>query len=460
MADLSHFLSERLAALRAIRFHRTEREEEARLAAASERLNHEVVGFQVLDSMSTGAPGLILTLALAWIYVAGGNLLEAGTISLGTFVAFVLYQGRLFGPAQGLLGLVRNLQEARVSLARVAEVMGSDEPVAQTAPPPCGSVCGAEDVAMHDAIVVRDVEFAYAGKPALLHRVNLRVRRGERVGLFGASGAGKSTLVHLLFGLRLPAAGSVLIDGRPARRDSRSSRREGLGYAGAEPFLLHATVEENLRYGNPGATRADLERALALAEADGFVGALPEGLRTVIGGRGLALSDGQRQRLGLARLFLRNPRVLVLDEAFSGLDLETEARVRKHLWEAFPDRTALVISHRPVGLDEFDRILFLHDGRLDPGHLRRAAHAAAVRSNLDRPGGLDRPAGRSALPDGRELIRGGASHRHRGYGLEPVALARARQRHGLPPVRGTGRDACARTGTSVTKWATGRRWPA
>ena len=189
MADLSHFLSERLAALRAIRFHRAEREEEVRLAAASERLNHEVVGFQVLDSMSTGAPGLILTLALAWVYVTGGNLLEAGTISLGTFVAFVLYQGRLFGPAQGLLGLVRDLQEARVSLARVAEVMGSDEPVEQTAPPPGGSVCAGEDIAIEDAIVLRDVEFAYAGKPALLHRVSLRVRRGERVGLFGASGA-------------------------------------------------------------------------------------------------------------------------------------------------------------------------------------------------------------------------------------------------------------------------------
>ena len=364
MADLSHFLAERLAALRAIRFHRAEHEERQRLNAASERLNRVVVGFQVLDSMSTGAPGLLLTLALAWIYVAGGNLLEAGTISLGTFVAFVLYQGRLFGPAQGLLGLVRNLQEARVSLARVAAVMGSDESVAQPAAVPVvdASACGAD--AIHDVIAMHDVTFAYAGKPAVLQGVSLRVRRGERVGLFGASGAGKSTLVHLLFGLRRPTAGSIAIGGRPADDNHLSCRGQELGYAGAEPFLLHATVEENLRYGNPGAAREDLERATALAEADAFIAALPDGYRTVIGGRGLALSDGQRQRLGLARLFLRNPQVLVLDEAFSGLDLETEARVRHHLWEAFPDRTALVISHRPVGLDEFDSLLFLHDGRL------------------------------------------------------------------------------------------------
>ncbi len=357
MADLSHFLAERLAALRAVRFHRAEREEQRRLAAANEHLNREVVGFQVLDSMSTGAPGLLLTLALAWIYVAGGSLLEAGTISLGTFVAFVLYQGRLFGPAQGLLGLVRSLQEARVSLARVAEVLGPDD---RHAHPRNGVPTTVID---ERGIVLQDVTFAYAGKPPVLRGVDLRIVPGERVALFGASGAGKSTLLQLIFGLREPGIGSVRIDGRSACEWGRGGDRDVLGYAGAEPFLLHASVEENLRYGNPAATGKDLARALALADASAFVAALPDGCDTLIGGRGLALSDGQRQRLGLARLFLRNPQILVLDEAFSGLDLETEARIRANLWAAFADRTALVVSHRPVGLDEFDRILFLHDGR-------------------------------------------------------------------------------------------------
>lgn len=390
VADLSHFLSERLAALRAIRFHRTEGEEQQRLAAASDRLNREVVGFQTLDSMSTGAPGLLLTLALAWIYLLGGRLLEAGTISLGTFVAFVLYQGRLFAPAQGLLGLVRNLQEARVSIARVAEVLGVDEtPVA------AAKELRADAVA-DGAIVLRDVTFAYPGKPPVFRDADLRIDRGERVGLFGSSGAGKSTLVHLLFGLRQPAAGSVQIDGRPAHCRCSLDDRDLLGYAGAEPFLLHATVEENLRYGNPGATRAALDRAAALAEADAFINALPDGYATVIGGRGLALSDGQRQRLGLARLFLRKPRILVLDEAFSGLDLETEARIRQRLWEAFPDCTALVISHRPLGLADFDRVVLLQAGCfvaaaaeqlgsiLVPHRSMRGAAALAVTPGIDR----------------------------------------------------------------------------
>ena len=380
IADLSHFLSERLGALRALRLHRAEHEDKGRLAAASERLNREVVEFQLLDAIATGAPGLLLTLALAWIYVVGGGLLESGSISLGTFIAFVLYQGRLFGPANGLLGLVRSLQEAKVSLDRVTELLGT----ARADPQP--RVHLPSNAGDSGAIVLRDVEFAYCGKPPVFAGVNLRIEPGERVGLFGASGAGKSTLVQLLFGLRQPSTGDVVVEGSAAHEPDAVSRRASLGYAGAEPFLMHASVEENLRYGNPGAARADLVRAVALADATDFIDALPGGYAAVIGGRGLALSDGQRQRLGLARLFLCGPRIFVLDEAFSGLDLETEARIRRNLWTAFADRTALVISHRPVGLDEFDRLLFLHDGRfvkVAPDDLR--ALMAMDPRRADRP---------------------------------------------------------------------------
>lgn len=357
MADLSHFLSERLAALRAIRFHRTARSEADELARANAALRREVVGFQWLDAASSGIPGLALTLALAWIYVAGGRLLEAGTITLGTFVAFVLYQGRLFAPAQGLVGLVRNLQQARVSLERVGEVLGDD------APPTMAPPCSATVREAHLAIELADVWFAYDGKPPVLRGACLALAPGERVALFGASGAGKSTIVQLLFGLREPAAGAVRVDGASPLAGPDAAT---IGYAGAEPFLLHATIEENLRYGCPGADRAAIERAAALADADRFIAELPAGYATVVGGRGLALSDGQRQRLGIARLALAAPRILVLDEAFSALDLDTELRVRRNLWAAFPDHTALVISHRPVGLAECTRVLFLRDGRLAP----------------------------------------------------------------------------------------------
>jgi ABC-type bacteriocin/lantibiotic exporter with double-glycine peptidase domain len=378
MADLSHFLSERLAALRPIRFHRTEDEERARLSAESARWSKAVVGYHVLDSAVSGTPGLLLTFALAWIYLLGGRLLEGGQITLGTFVAFVLYQGRLFAPAHAILGLVRNVQESRVSLDRVAEVLVAADPPARA----CEGSAGERG-----EIVCDGVTFAHRGEPAVLRDVKLRVRRGERIAIFGASGAGKSTLVQLLFGLRAAQSGAIRVDGLPPEALRAGGRREVLGYAGAEPFLLHATVEENLRYGNPGASPEALARAMRLAEAEAFVDALPERSRTVIGGRGLSLSDGQRQRIGLARLFLRDPEVLVLDEAFSALDLETEARVRRNLWQAFPDRTVVAISHRPVGLDDFDRVLLLSDGRLalvDPRSLERL-----LTSGVDAPAHAD-----------------------------------------------------------------------
>lgn len=372
MATLSHFLAERLAALRAIRLHRSAGEEQQRLAQANAGLTREVVGMQHVDALGSGVPGLVLTVSLAWIYLVGGRLLEAGSISLGTFVAFVLYQGRLFAPAQGLLGLVRNLQTARVSLDRVVELLDAGpadadadaaEPVAAspaTASTPAATAHVAETEA---ALELRGVDFAYPGKPPALRGASLRVARGERVALIGASGAGKSTLVQLLFGLRTPAAGQVLVEGLPATHAAFGG--DALGYAGAEPFLMHASVEDNLRYGNPGASRAAIERTLRLAEAEAFVDALPQGLATRIGGRGLALSDGQRQRLGLARLFLRDPRILVLDEAFSALDLATEQRVRAQLWRTFAGRSALVISHRALEPGEFDRVFLVREGRVE-----------------------------------------------------------------------------------------------
>lgn len=361
MADLAHFLSERLSALRAIRFHRTETDEAQRLEALNTQLNREVVGFQLQDALTTGVPGLLLAASLAWIYVVGGSLLEDGTISLGTFVAFVLYQGRLFAPANGLLALARNVQQAQVSLARVAEVLAteSDDEAGGALSSSARGVASAQASAP-EAIVATGVCFAYQGKPPILHDLDLRVRNGERIAIFGASGAGKSTLVQLLFGLRRPDVGSILVAGLPPH--ARADRV--LGHAGAEPFLLHATVEENLRYANPDACRAEIDRAATLAEADAFIRALPEGYATMIGGRGLALSDGQRQRLGLARLVLQDPSILVLDEAFCCLDLETEARIRRTLWRAFAGRSIVSISHRPVDLEAFDRLLYLEGGAL------------------------------------------------------------------------------------------------
>lgn len=354
MADVSHFLSERLGSLRGIRFHRAETQELATFTALNQQLVQRVLRFQVVESAASQLPGLALSISLAWIYLIGGGQLHSGTISLGTFVAFILYQGRLYGPAAGLLGLVKTLQQARVSLDRVTEILGeaeSSERVEYRATE-YGEYTAATSQA---AITLENVTFCYADATAVLRGLNLRVAAGEKVAVFGPSGVGKSTLVQLLFGLRQPHSGSVRV---------RSPDR--LGYASSDPFLLHASVRENLCYGNPGCSDAKMVEAARLAEATKFILSLPDGFDTVIGGRGLTLSDGQRQRLGLARLFLANPQVLVLDEAFSAMDPETERRVRANLFSAFADRAVLAISHRLTGLEQYDRLLLLRQGQLRP----------------------------------------------------------------------------------------------
>ena len=356
MADLSHFLSERLGALRGIRFHRAETQELETFGTLNKQLVRRVLRFQLTESAATQLPGLVLSINLAWIYVLGGGQLQSGAIGLGTFVAFVLYQGRLYGPALGLLGLVKTLQEVNVSLDRVAEILGDEESTGRVDFRQAGG---------QSAICLENISFAYGEAPAVLGDLNLRVACGEKVAVFGTSGSGKSTLVQLIFGLRKPAHGKVSV-GTGKYSGTGRHPHETLGYASSDPFLLHASVRDNLCYGNPEASAEAMVEAARLAEANKFILSLPEGFDTVIGGRGQSLSDGQRQRLGLARLFLANPDVLVLDEAFSAMDPETESRVRANLFKAFADRAILAISHRLTGLEQFDRLLLMHKGQLRP----------------------------------------------------------------------------------------------
>ncbi len=351
MADLSHFLAERLGALRGIRFHRAETQELATFNVLNRQLVQRVLRFQMTESAATQLPGLALSISLAWIYLLGGGQLQSGAIGLGTFVAFVLYQGRLYGPATGLLGLVKTLQEARVSLDRVAEILGDEESTRRA---------DYRQVADQAAICMENVTFTYGEAGPVLSGLNLRVAPGEKVAVFGTSGTGKSTLVQLLFGLRKPHSGTVRVGAGSKGRHPH----DALGYSSSDPFLLHASVRENLCYGNPDVSTESMAEAARLAEANKFILSLPEGFDTVIGGRGHTLSDGQRQRLGLARLFLADPDVLVLDEAFSAMDPETESRVRANLFSAFADRAVLAISHRLTGLEQFDRLLLMQEGQL------------------------------------------------------------------------------------------------
>jgi ATP-binding cassette subfamily B protein len=215
------------------------------------------------------------------------------------------------------------------------------------------------------AVEYDDVVFSYDGEETVIDGVSIDVEPGETVGLVGRTGAGKTTLTKLLMRLYDPDEGSVRLDGHDVRELDLRSLRSHLGYVSQEPFLFGGTVRENVAYGQRDVDEADLESALGKAGALEFVQELSDGLDTVVGERGVKLSGGQRQRLAIARAILEDPSLLILDEATSHVDNETEVVVQRNVSEMAADRTTFVIAHRLSTVRDADRIVVLEDGRVE-----------------------------------------------------------------------------------------------
>jgi ATP-binding cassette subfamily B protein len=209
-----------------------------------------------------------------------------------------------------------------------------------------------------------DVSFAYGGREPLLQHFDLTVPAGSTIGIVGSTGSGKSTLVKLLLRLYGLRGGRILLDGIPIEQLRQSDLRSAIGLVSQDVFLFHGTVADNIAYGSFAASRAAIVRAAALAEAAGFIEALPDGYDTLVGERGQRLSGGQRQRIALARAILKDPPVLILDEATAAVDNETEAAIQRSLDRLTADRTTLVIAHRLSTVRHADRIVVLEQGRL------------------------------------------------------------------------------------------------
>lgn len=300
----------------------------------------------------------------ATLVVGGWQTLD-GTLEVGAYSTLVFLTQRLLWPLTSLGQTVDLYQRAMASAGRILDLL--DVPVRlQSGPTRLSDVRG--------GITFEQLAFAYPGRDRTLEDVDLQVSAGSTVAIVGPTGSGKSTLVRLLLRFYDPTEGTVRVDGHDVRQVDLRDLRGAIGLVSQSTYLFAGTVAENLRLGRPDATLAELEEAARAAEALDFVMALPDGFDTVIGERGVKLSGGQRQRLALARAVLKDPPILVLDEATSAVDNETEAAIQRSLERLGVGRTVVVIAHRLSTIRNADDIVVVEDGRI----VARGTHEALL----------------------------------------------------------------------------------
>ena len=300
--------------------------------------------------------GFLPQLGLAVILLVGGRQVIDGRLSLGDFAAFYTYVLMLIGPMR-MLGIALGMsQRATASGARLFEILDRDpQPVVPPGLPALPPGDG--------RVELREVTFFYEGaREPSLRDVSLTVPAGCTVALVGATGSGKSSLISLLPRLYDATAGTVLIDGADVTQVDPASLRRSIAVVTDDPFLFSASVHENIAYARPDASREEVERAAERAQAAGFIAELPDGYDTRIGERGLTLSGGQRQRIAIARAFLADPRILILDDATSSVDASTEQQIKTALREVMAGRTTFVIAHRLSTIALADEIVVLERG--------------------------------------------------------------------------------------------------
>lgn len=294
------------------------------------------------------AVGIVLVLWLA------GERLNLGSIAPGQLVTFLLYATLLTRPVSALSDVYGQTQAARGALQRLMSVLGeAPEPFSRT---------GHELSGVRGEIEFKQVCFAYPGRAAVLDSVNLHIRAGETVALTGRNGAGKSTLGHLLMRLYEPGSGQILLDGINIKEIALPSLRRHIGVVPQHVLLFNGTVRDNIAYARENASQPEIETAARAARAHDFILSLPQGYDTVIGDRGIRLSGGQQQRLALARALLKDPPVLILDEATAMFDPEGEAEFLHECHDVLKRRTVLLITHRPASLALADRVVQLAEG--------------------------------------------------------------------------------------------------
>jgi len=353
---MNSLLHDNLSGIRQIKSFVREAEEHGRFNRMSNQLRHATLVVMRVWAIYHPSMYLFGSLGIVLVVAVGAKMVLSGAMQLGDLIAFLMLTGFLYEPIGRLHQLNQLVQAGRAAGERVFEII--DTPIEP-------GLSDKRDVAqIAGDIRYENVTFAYAeGLPALKN-VSFHARPGETIALVGATGAGKSTLVNLLTRFYEHTSGEILIDGRSIREYNLRALREAIGVVTQESFLFNGSIRENLLVGKPDASDAELWHAVDAANARGFIERLPAGLESIVGERGVKLSVGEKQRLSIARALLKDPPILILDEATASVDTATERLIQEALERLMFHRTSIVIAHRLSTIVHADQILVLDHGRI------------------------------------------------------------------------------------------------
>jgi ATP-binding cassette subfamily B multidrug efflux pump len=362
--DISARVQENISGVRVVRAFTRERNE----VETFKKMNHEYVerNRSLIRLTATFYPALHAMIGVMFVFVffLGSRKILTGAMSLGAFVAFQFYLGRMIWPLIALGWVINLFQRGMAAMGRLNDIW-SATPVADAA----------EDAEMvpEGNLEIRDLTFAYDTRP-VLRDIDLSIRHGQTVGIVGRTGSGKSTLLSLITHAFEPPPGTIFLNGRPIEAVPVRQLREWIGMVPQETFLFSESIAENIRFGNDAATEEEVAEAAQQAGLSTDVAGFPQGIKTVIGERGITLSGGQKQRTAIARALVREPLILILDDSLSAVDTHTEERILHALRSIRKGRTVLIVSHRVSSVKDADHIVVLDEGRI----VERGTHDALV----------------------------------------------------------------------------------
>ena len=356
-AEVTGRLNETLGGIRIVKTYTAEKREELVFTKGVHRLYRNVAqsitGVSSITAFSTAIIGIIGVIMI----IVGGRAILAGRMTVGDFLNYILFTGLLAAPVVQMASIGTQISEAFAGLDRIRELMQmTTEDQEDASKAPLDEIDG--------EVVFEDVSFEYNPGTVVLKDVSFRAPAGTTTALVGSSGSGKSTLISLVMAFNRPLSGRIFVDGRDLSAVRLRDYREQLGVVLQDNFLFDGSVADNIRYGKPDATLEDIKRVSRIAHADEFIETFENGYDTIVGERGVKLSGGQRQRVSIARAILANPRILVLDEATSSLDSESEAMIQDGLKALRQGRTTFVIAHRLSTIRSADQILVLEHGEI------------------------------------------------------------------------------------------------